>query len=339
MSLFRSPTIGQEFAFAQGRIGVLKQSLLSQSDVDRLLGAHDKKAVEQIFTELKITNNVDQGIQKGDTMLVAIAGWMRSEVEQMTPQNKQVIFTILWLEGDAPVLAYLLKKHHGFVSEISVEPTPGFSAYNSEQLRALVERDETMEIPSHLVDFVHRIKAMENLTAKIIDTEVAQYVANTRLRLARTSGSKDILLYVKHLIDSSNIRTALRLRDSDASEVLPYLLEGGTIKKEDLAKSQADILKTMKKSGISYQLSDLLAQNTIDVNAIEQALTYIVSEDIARMWNVPLSIEPLFAFAAITSLQIKLLRMILIGKRNELTPQEIKAALPPFISASHYVLS
>ena len=335
---WNSPTLGQHFAYAQGRIGVIKQSLLSQSDVDRLLGAHDRKAVEQIFIELKITDGIDQGIQDSDTVLQAVAGWMRNEVEQMTPLSKQPIFTILWLEGDAPVLAYLLKKHHGLVSDISEQPTPGFSAYNPEQLQALVERDETIELPSHVVDLVHRVKALADPTPKQIDTEVAQYVANTRLRLARASGSKDILLYVKHLIDISNIRTALRLRDYTAEEVLPYLLQGGTVKVADLASSQASILSAMKRSNLSYRLSELLEKPDIDVNAVEQALTYIVSEDIARMWNVPLSIEPLFAFAAITTLQLKLMRMILMGKRNELSPQEIKAALPPFISASHYVL-
>lgn len=332
------PSVGQHFAFAQGRIGVIKQVLLSQSDVDRLLGAHDRKGVEQIFTELKITNGIDQSVKNGDAILIAVARWMRNEVENMTPVSKQAIFNILWLEGDAPCIAYLLKKHHGLVSDISEEPVPSFSAYNVEQLRAFVEREETVELPSHVVALVERVKAMENPSPKQIDTEVAQYVADTRLRLARTSGSKDILLYVKHLIDCSNLRTALRLRDEDASEVLPYLLQGGTIKVQELAKSQTDILKAMKKSGLSYRLSDLLEKPEIDVNAIEQALTYIVSEDIARMWNVPLSIEPLFAFAAITTMQLKLMRMILMGKRNELTPQEIKAALPPFISASHYVL-
>jgi len=57
------------------------------------------------------------------------------------------------------------------------------------------------------------------------------------------------------------------------------------------------------------------------------------------MWNIPLSIEPVFAFAALAQSQLALLRALIIGKRANLDPQTIKKMLPPFLSASHYVLS
>jgi V/A-type H+/Na+-transporting ATPase subunit C len=338
MPIYFSPLIAQHFAFAHGRIGTLQQVLLTQSDVDRLLGAQGSTGVEQVFIELKMTNPIDQSIQDGDTILRTVAQWMRNEVENMTPINKRPVFNILWMEGDAPILSYLLKKYHGLTSEISQNPVSGIFAYSPEKLHALVENGTEGDLPKHLIEFVREVKQRKNSNPKTIDTDVAQYVATTRLRLARSSGSKDIVRFVQHHIDSSNIRTALRLAEYNASECLPYLLHGGTIRVEDLAQSKQSILKAVQRSGISFRLTDLLSSEYRDVNAVEQELTKVIASDIAKMWNVPLSIEPLFAFASIAILQLKLMRMILIGKRNDLSPQEIKAALPPFISSSHYVL-
>ncbi|PIQ75761.1 hypothetical protein COU78_00115 [Candidatus Peregrinibacteria bacterium CG10_big_fil_rev_8_21_14_0_10_49_24] len=328
--------IGQHFAYAHGRTGVLQQLLLSQSDVDRLLGAPDGKATEQILTELKMTSIIDQGIREGNAVLQAVAGWIRSEVEQMSPLAKQPIFSILWLEGDAPLLAYLLKEAHGLTSEIAQEPVSGMSAYAPDSLRALVRERIEGDLPSHLTSFVSEVLATDGINARSIDTKVAQFIANTSLALAKTSGSPLIRKYVRRNIDLQNIRTALRLADEDRDESLFYMLNGGSISASDLAGPLSSIVTAVGKSELGYLLSDVLQSNE-DKNALERKLSEVIAAVIADMWNVPLSIEPVFAFAAIGISQLKLLRMILIGKRNGLSPQDIKRALPPFLSATHYL--
>ena len=124
--------IGQQFAYAFGRTGVLQQLLLTQPDVDRLLGAHDRKDLEKILTELKLTNMIDQSISKSDEILQAVGSWIRSEVELMSPEEKRPVFNILWLKGDSALLSYLLKKHHKLTSIISKEPETSITSYNPE---------------------------------------------------------------------------------------------------------------------------------------------------------------------------------------------------------------
>ncbi|PIR52934.1 hypothetical protein COU76_04120 [Candidatus Peregrinibacteria bacterium CG10_big_fil_rev_8_21_14_0_10_49_10] len=328
--------LGQHFAFAHGRTGVLQQLLLTQSDVDRLLGASGGKEVEQILIELKMTNNIDQGIREGNAVLQAVAAWMRTEVEKMTPVAKRPVFSILWLEGDAPLLAYLLKTKKGLTAETSEEPISGMTAYNAADLRALVQENVEGPLPGHLVSFVRNTLQGDEMDARSIDTQVAQYVAATSLALARTSGSRQILLYVRHSIDLQNIRTALRLTDEQSDISLAYLMSGGTIPSAELAGSRENTLRAIARSDLGYHLTPALLKSD-DTNGLERTLSEISAADIAAMWNVPLSIEPVFAFAAIAITQLKLLRMVLIGKRNGLSPQDIKQALPPFLSAAHYL--
>ncbi len=329
------PLIGQRFAYAFGRTGVLQQLLLAQPDMDRLLGAHDRKDVEKILTELKLTSMIDQSIAKGEEILRAIGSWVRTEVELMSPEEKRPTFNILWLKGDAALLSYLLKKHHKLTSSISKEPETSITTYNPEALRTLVEEGKEASLPMHLVSFIKEIRALKDVTPQLIDAHTAQFIATLQLRLARASGSKLIERYVVHNIDICNIRLSLRgYSDEERKEAL---LEGGEIPTKNLMGDRDSVLKTVNHSSLPYELDETIEKAGEDPIAFERACANVVAEDIAAMWNIPMSIEPLFAFAAIAISNLFLIRSVLIGKGNELSPQEIKQILPPFIPATHYL--
>ncbi|MBU0766776.1 V-type ATPase subunit [Patescibacteria group bacterium] len=331
-----STILGQHFAYAHGRMGVLKLLLLEQSDVDRLLGAKDLRETEKILTELKLTNVIDQGISEGHAMLEAVGAWMRSEVEKMSPLSANAIFGILWLENDAPLLAYLLKKARGLSSEISQEPINGMSMFEPDALRALVQDGIEGQLPKALVAFVKTLKAKENLSAQEIDSAVTKFIVQSQKKLSKMSGSRSIERYLEHRIDLFNVRTALRLSKKEAKEVLPFLIEGGTIDPKMLAGEADAIASAISRSSLSIFLPKDLESLLNDPIEFEQSAAHIIASDIAKMWNVPLTIDPLFAFAAITLGQLKLIRTILIAKNNELSPQETKRVLPPFLTASSF---
>ena len=336
MSLL-SPTVGQHFAYAAGRTAVLQQILLSTSDKDRLLGAKDMREAEAILTELKLTNPIDQGLKKSDDILNAIEQWIRKEVEHMTPESKQPTFSILWMENDASLIAYLLKEFFGLTSDVSTVPSDSMTSYSKADIEVLVQENTAGTLPSHLVTFVQSVKEMTDPQPQQIDAAVTQYIANMQRKLARASDSSLIKRYVRHKIDVTNIRTALRLLNQEES-ASDHLIMGGNIDPKALQGDLNSILATIDTSSLPYELSEAIRAAGSDTNALEQALSKVTANDIAAMWNVPMSIEPVFAFAALANLQLKLLRVLLIGKRATMSPQEIKSILPPFLSASHYVL-
>ena len=329
--------IGQHFAFAHGRMGVLRHMLLTQADVDRLLGAHSLKETENILTELKLTDVIDQGISDGHSMLAAIGAWMRREVEVMSHSAHRVTFHILWLQGDAPLLSFLLKRYHNLTGELTEEPMSGIAAYDPVALQALVQNDAKRSLPAHLVAFVERVKSFKDPSPRDVDTAVAGFIADLQCRLARASGSSAIRRFVAHQIDLTNIRTALRLRGEDCEASLPYLLAGGTVSRTGLAGNENEIATAIARAPIGFSLPADFSETFADPIAFEQVAARVIAADISAMWNVPLSIEPLFAFAAMTLSHLKLIRTILIAKANAIGPQEIKRMLPPFIPATLFL--
>ena len=332
-----SPMIGQQFAYAFGRTGVLKQLLLTQSDMDRLLGAKDKRDAEKILTELPLTSQIDQGISNAEEILHALRTWIRREVEEMAPPAKQPVFGILWSNGDQALLSYLLKKHGGFTSAVSNKPETSLTTYDPKYIEALFENGALPPLPEHMVTFIREWKERAaSATPREIDAALAQYFADLHLRLARMSGSKPITQYVRHGIDLQNIRTALRAYDDETRA--SALLTGGSIAPKNLRGNEKNVLDTVSRSPLSYALSEAIMAAGEDPMLLERACANVLATDITDMWNVPMSIEPLFAFTATALSDVALLRSIMIGKNNGLAPQEIKKVLPPFIPPTNYIL-
>ena len=327
--------IGQHFAFASGKTATLKQHLLSQSDVDRLLGSHSLQEFERALGELKLVTSALTGAEGADSLLLSTERWMKSEVLAMSPAVKQPVFGILWLTGDSPRLAYLLKKYHGLSSEVSTEPETSLSMWDPEAVKNAVEgKGDVGSLPKTVLTFIASMKKLSKPSPWAIDRAVARFIAERKLSLARASGSKEILRYVRHSIDITNIRTVLRLPSTLQDDAADSLIPDGFI---PLAKLL--VPKETLRSVIA--VSDLYApfipkKGGVAPIAIEQIGAAILAEDIGRMWTVPLTVEPVFAFAAMVMAHVRLLRAIAIGKRNRLSPQEIKQILPPFIAASQF---
>ena len=142
--------------------------------------------------------------------------------------------------------------------------------------------------------------------------------------------------YVIHRIDLTNIRTAMRLK-SEVTD-LSVFIKGGTLNLSKLTGDVNGIAKAIELSNLPFSLGEAVRKSGDDLSDLEVALSKVTANDIAHMWNIPMSIEPVFAFAALAESQVALLRALIIGKRAALDPQSIKKMLPPFISASHYVL-
>ncbi len=330
-------SVGQHFAFATGRTAVLQQLLLAQSDVDRLLGSHDLAECERIMTELKLTSRLGALPENADALLAMLEQWVRKEADSMAPESKRPVFDILWMDGDLPFLAYFLKKHHGLTSPVSAKPERGVTSFDTALVETLVaDGSAHASLPAALVAFVGQTKTLQNPAAASIDVLAMQYIADRQLALAKESGSKDILGYVRHRIDLTNIRTAVRLINGGVGDVAPSLLKGGLMPVASFGSTQESLRAAVSRSPYYAILGNDVFDLAKDAVLFERASARITAGDIGRMWSVPLTVEPAFAFAAIALAHIRLIRFIFIGKRNQLSPQEIKRVLPPFLPSTHY---
>lgn len=322
----------QRFAYGHGRVGVLQEYLLSQSDVDRLVAARTTAELSRLLGELKISTQVEV-VSNPHRFINAIERWLQKELRSMVGDEHAAVFDILWLKDDAALLAYLLKQHHGYTSDISTEPHVGATAFDPEDLRLLVNGGDPLHVPTSLRRCVRSMTADRSLTPQSIDTRVAQYIVDEELTLARAA-SPNILLYVAHHIDLLNIRTARRLRKDERPE--DHLLRGGEIDVTRFSLDPARLASLVRGSSLGSALADSIQTSEDSSITLERGLAKAIAIDLAHMRSAALTLEPIFAFGAIAQSQLKLLRTILIGKAAHLSSEELKRLLPPFLSASPF---
>lgn len=327
-------TPGQEYAYAYGRLGVLRQRLPEQSDIDRLVSAPDMESMKNVLREMRFTAEVMTSVNDIHDVIPALERQLRRDVESMVPQERRELFEILWLKEDGALLAYLLKKHHTFTSSLSRMPRSSISAHDTDALVALVERDDQGQLPPHLVRFVHQVKALTNATPAIIDTMVAQYVAHRQVELAEQSRSEHIHQYVAHQIDLQNIRTAKRLEGAENPRA--HFLEGGEINPRDFTGERGHLSAVVRGSSLPDSLADAIEKEDDTAVTLERGLARGIAHAVAEMGTMPLTIEPVFAYAVMALSQLRLLRTVLIAKTTGLSPEETLHMLPPFLSTTPY---
>lgn len=260
--------------------------------------------------------------------------WLKEEVEKMSPPDKRDVFNILWLREDMPVLAYYLKKYHGQSSPISKDPPAAVTMYDIRQVKALIleGKNDHQTLPNDLVRFIEKIKSRTNISPQEIDSEVAQFVAQTQMRIARRSGSRLIKRYASHLIDLQNIRTSRRLSSDQMARF--HFVEGGEIDIDLLTQDIDKMSVLIRQSSLPDSVLKSIGSGDESAVVLERGLNRGLAHDIAEMRSIPLSIEPIFAFAVIALSHILLIRTILIGKAAKLSGQDISTMLPPFFSTS-----
>ncbi|UPA22720.1 V-type ATPase subunit [Candidatus Peribacteria bacterium] len=323
----------QTHAYGHGRMGVLQEYLLTQMDVERLVAARDTAELARLLTELKLSSHVEYN-SNPHRFINNLEHWLKQEVESMVKDSEKEIFNILWLKDDAALLSYLLKKQHGFTSDISAEPHVGATAYDPADLRLLVKGGDVSTAPASLTEFIDTMREDAALTPQQIDTRVAQFNAHEQLALAKKS-SEAIRLYVAHHIDLQNIRTARRLRnDENPAE---HLISGGEIDIARFSLDPAKLADLVRASHLGAELADNIQTAADSTIILERGLAKAIAVDIARMRSKILTLDPIFAFAAIAQSQMKLLRTILVGKSAHLSKDELQRLLPPFLSASPFV--
>lgn len=319
-----------DFAYGYGRVGVLQQQLLSKSDVDRLVGAHNEKELMQVLGEVAFTARV-MPLENLNDLVPTLELWLKDEIRRMSPPDSREVFDIIWLREDVPVIALLLKQYHGFAPKTDTTDV-GVTAYDHAALRALVEEGERGSLPEDVAHFIEEMKQDKAVKPQDIDHRVAVFIAQKQTVLAKASGSALIRQYVAHLIDLQNIRTARRLNPGE--DGTDHFLPGGEIDPQRLTGDPRTLALLIHSSSLPNVLADSVSNERNTALALERSLNLALAHDIAAMRSIPLGIEAVFAFAVMALSQSLMLRTILIGKAAQLTGAEISQMLPPIFSTA-----
>ncbi|MGE5593611.1 MAG: V-type ATPase subunit [Betaproteobacteria bacterium] len=323
-----------KFAYATGRVRVLETKLLDLGRIDRMIDAPDLEAALKVLAEAGYAR-----VQPSEKTHLAIDEITAGEearliqlVRETTPEPALVDFiTARW---DFHNLKAMMKaKLH------RVPPEKAVARHGACDV-AVIERavdGETRDLPQHLAEALGVAKAAHDLrpVPETIDIAVDREMYRYLLALANSIGIQYLVDLVQTEVDLFNISVYFRSRrmGRDKAFAAEAMVPGGRLNPMRLLASYEQPPEAVGASvtGTGYealaaQAATALAEGK-PLSGLETLSEEIMWERIRRARYMPLGPEPLVGYVFAKLHELKLVRLILVGKLSGVPRENLKERL------------
>jgi V/A-type H+-transporting ATPase subunit C len=320
--------------FIQGvtRTRVLEKRLLSRARIDRMIEAKDIDEVLRVLNETEYSNSL-AGITRGEEYEKILSNELKRVYKLMREVSKdQTIVDILALKYDYHNLKVMIKEKESGkdLSDLYVPlGTTDFQEIRNEFLHG--------DLKNIKPEFRKAIEAVltdleETQDPQRIDIILDKYYYEHLYKMAEETKIDLFINYVKDMIDFINIRTSIRLKKQgkDIKFFEDVILPNGNIDKDTILFTLNDNIENMihkfRNSKISSGLIKGL-ESYKETNRLSDLEKYM--DDYLMDLNKPSKYihfgpEPMFSYIVAKETEIKTLRIIMVSKLNNLSPDVIR---------------
>lgn len=323
--------------FVQGvtRTRVLEKKLLSRAQIDRMVDAKDIDEVFKILGETEYSTGV-ASISRPEEYDNVLSNELQRVYKLMREISKdKVIVDLLTLKYDYHNLKVFVKEMALNQDLSSLYIPIGTVDFN--KLKADYQAGNYKFIEKKFkeaIDIVNK-DYEETKDPQRIDLILDKLYFSHLYEMAKNTDVELFIEYVEDLIDFTNLKTLIRLKkqDKDPKFVEDVLLPNGKIDKKDIVSSLNDSIDVIISKFKNYRISAGLKkglesyQETNRLSDLEKNMDdYLMSLNKPSK-NVVFGPEPLFSYLIAKETEIKVLRIIMVSKLNNLSPEAIRERL------------
>lgn len=317
------------------RIRVLETRLLDRAKLDRMIDSSSAQEALRVLQETEYSaymSNVKR-VEDYEVLLKEELKRVYKMLFDMTPVKDVV--NILSLRYDyhnlkTIVKAHLMKKDlsYLFVSVGSLDINKTINAIESDNYREL--RLAVREaIEKTLIEF------NVSKDPQVIDIMLDKYMYSEMLQMAKSLDTKFITKYVKSSIDLTNIRTILRAKKQNKNREFfnSVIIDGGYLDKDRLSALFTDSVENIpgKLSHTDYfeilKIGIEAYSRAGEVNTLEKLSDDYLMKLIKEGKYVSFGPEPLISYLIAKETEIKVIRIVMVGKLNKVSSELIRERL------------
>ncbi|MBN2095847.1 V-type ATPase subunit [Candidatus Peregrinibacteria bacterium] len=323
-----------DYAYIIGRLRALETRLPTANVLERMIDADSANAAFQVLNDLTFVSGSigEHTADEFQTVLTEATKKMSRLLFKMSPNLDTLKF--LWLKYDFHNLKVTLKARlvgHGYADvEHALVDLGCLRAEDWEQfvlegkIPALTKgMHETMEDAARQYGKTH--------DPQIVDLIVDKHYLEEMLMMARRFRSALTIGYLQRLIDLTNLKTFIRCKElkEEESYLEAILLHGGrvpaTVMTESYPKGYEELKSLLEQKmhadELALVLDEFLKEKTL--LAAEKKITELLQSYMDESKKMSFGPEPVFAFFWRFENHMQILRTILVGKRNQLSADDI----------------
>ena len=175
----------------------------------------------------------------------------------------------------------------------------------------------------------------ETKDPQVIDIILDNTMFKEMREIAKQIDDKFVDKYVKVTIDSTNIKTLLRVKKQkkDKDFLEEVIIEGGEIDKDTLISMLHDAPENISNKLAFTNYGEMIKLGIEDftksgsVNELERLVDNYIMNMMKEAKYIPFGVEPLLAYIYAKETEIKIVRIIMVGKLNNISGEVIRERL------------
>lgn len=324
-----------DFTHAVARLRVWEKKFINKNDIEKLLDAETPEEVMKTLQETSYGSLVSEvdSIYDYESILKSELLNLYSDLYKISPVKE--VIDIMTLKYDYHNLKVLLKgKYLGKDLSHILMPI-GTTSLND--LKEAVMNDELKNLNIFMQNGIKKVEEEfeETKDPQIIDTQLDKSMFLNMLSVAEKLDIPYIVDYVKHSIDITNIKAMLRVKKQkkEVKFLQKVLIPGGTIDEEILLFGLNDTLEAfigkISRTPYSKVLHSILDEyiSTGNISSLEVLYDNFIIDEAKTARRVNFGPEPIIAYIIAKESEIKIIRIIVAGKINNVDIEVIRERL------------
>ncbi|NMA92738.1 MAG: V-type ATP synthase subunit C [Firmicutes bacterium] len=324
-----------KYAYAVGRVRVLETRLFDYGRLDRMLEAATAEESLKVLAESSYGNHFAEatGVHDFEIILSKEMAYVIAEFEKMSPQPEMV--ALMALNQDFHNLKVLFKcKYLGRQGEEPLLP-PGMIPLK--RLRSGVEEENFRDLPPVIRRAAENILMEFALSPdpQLIELHLDRALFEMKLAVAREGGSVFLVELFQREIDLLNINTFLRVKKMGRSKEFLQLalLPGGLLEEALFLNLLGEGLEGLIDRLANSPYGEIAAEGIRgwmeegSAIRLEKLADDYITGYLRQRKSPPFGLEPLIGYLWGKQIEIKNIRLILVGKINGLPVEAIRERL------------
>lgn len=326
-----------EMQFSQviPRLRVYETKLLDKSKIDRMIDSNSADEALKVLQETEYAN-VMTNVKRAEDYEIILSEELKrlfNVMYEISPEKSLV--DIMSVKYDYQNIKVILKGI--FLKEDLSYLLVNVGTIDVSKLKYSIENGDLRDLPSIMREAIEKAsESFENTKdPQMVDIILDNYMFKEIISINKMINDRFIDKYVAAVIDSTNLKTLLRVKKQNKGREFFSLVivEGGSIDKDKLLGMLNDSVENIAsklsltdyaeciKSGIEYYTK------TGSVSLLEKLVDNYIMSMMKDAKIIPFGVEPILAYIYAKETEIKIIRIIMVGKLNNISAELVRERL------------
>lgn len=324
-----------QFTQAIPRVRVLETRLLDKAKIDRMVDANSADEAMKVLQETEYVN-VMTGVKRAEDYEMILSAELKrvySDMYDMSPSKK--LIDIMSIKYDYHNIKVILKGM--FLGKDFSDMLIPVGKIDVSKMKVSIETNTLSDFEPIVRKAIE--ETIEDFNSKKdpqrIDIILDKYMFEEMREISKELQDSFVDKYIKALIDLTNIKSLLRIKKQNKGRdfLLSVVIDGGLIDNETLVGLLNDSVENLPTKLNYTNYFDILKDGVEDYVSTASAglLEKLVDNYIMNMMKdakmISFGGEPLLAYIYAKETEIKVVRIIMVGKLNNITGEVIRERL------------